>query len=166
MTPHPTAVRRTCTGVAGVFAMTCLAASLQLHAGELQVDRYSMYSATPTAAQKDLLAATVTLRFPDRIQTVGESIRYLLQRSGYRVAAPDIAEDETRVLFALPLPAVHRSLGPMSLRDALLTLAGPAFQLVQDPVHRLITFEQCGTPRSAVSELSANTAKEGAPNEQ
>ena len=31
----------------------------------------------------------------------------------------------------------------MTLREALETLAGRPFHLVQDPVHRLITFEQC-----------------------
>ena len=46
-------------------------------------------------------------------------------------------------LFALPLPEVHRQLGPMSLQQALETLAGPAFQLVEDPVHRLVAFERC-----------------------
>jgi type IV pili sensor histidine kinase/response regulator len=32
----------------------------------------------------------------------------------------------------------------MSLQSALETLAGPAFRLVEDPVHRLVTFERCG----------------------
>ena len=40
----------------------------------------------------------------------------------------------------------------MTLREALETLAGPAFHLVQDPVHRLITFEQCAVKQVAVHE--------------
>ncbi len=166
MTRHLQGNRRLRCAVIGAVASVYLTASLQLSASELQVDRYSMYSATPTTAQQDLLAATVTLRFPTRIQSVGESIQYLLQRSGYRLADPDVAGDDTRALFALPLPAVHRHLGPVALRDALQTLAGPAFLLVQDPVHRLITFERCGAPWTAVSAAKINAAKEGALDER
>ncbi len=69
-------------------------------------------------------------------------------------------------MFALPLPAVHRSLGPMTLRDALKTLAGPAFNLVQDPVHRLITFERCSTGRLAVQDTGTPIEKEVAQDEE
>ncbi len=117
--------------------------SLPLQASEVQVGRYSLHAASPTAAQTDLLVTTVTLQFPKRIQTVGEAVGYLLQRSGYRLADVETIGPDTVSLFALPLPAVHRSLGPMTLHDALKTLAGPAYRLVQDPVHRLITFERC-----------------------
>ncbi|MGH8490231.1 MAG: FimV/HubP family polar landmark protein, partial [Gammaproteobacteria bacterium] len=44
-------------------------------------------------------------------------------------------------LLGWPLPAVHRTLGPMRLDEALKTLAGPAHYLVVDPVHRLVSFE-------------------------
>ncbi|MES9958703.1 MAG: hypothetical protein ABW086_16795, partial [Sedimenticola sp.] len=80
------------------------------------------------------------------------TVRYLLQRSGYRLAATESTAPETLALFALPLPVVHRHLGPMTLREALETLAGPAFHLVQDPVHRLITFEQCAVQQVAAHE--------------
>ena len=38
----------------------------------------------PTQAQSELLEATVTVQLPEQIQTIGETVRYLLQRSGYR----------------------------------------------------------------------------------
>ena len=104
-----------------IFAITVcmaspyLAMSPQLQASEVQVGRYSMFSATPTVAQKDILATALTVQFPERIQTVGEAIRYLLQRSGYRLASAEAIGPDTVSLFALPLPAVHRSLGPMTL---------------------------------------------------
>ena len=143
---HPVTAIATC--VAGI----CTVASVNLQANDLQVGRYSLFAATPTQAQAELLATTMTVRFPNRIQTVGEAVRYLLQRSGYRLADPELIGPDTVALFALPLPAVHRSLGPMTLRDALETLAGPAFHLVQDPVHRLITFERCAPDRVAVQD--------------
>ena len=103
-------------------------------------------------AQAELLAATMTVRLPERIQTVGEAVRYLLHRSGYRLADPESIGPDTVALFMLPLPAVHRTLGPMTLKDALETLAGPAFRLVRDPVHRLITFERCTTDQVVARE--------------
>ena len=125
--------------VAGFLAI----GGTNLQAKEIQVARYSTTTTTPTPAQAELLSTTVTLRFPERIRTVGEAVRYLLQRSGYRVADSERVSSETMALFALPLPAVHRSLGPITLREALQALAGPVFILVQDPVHRLITFDRC-----------------------
>ena len=107
----------------------------------------------------------MTVRFPKRIQTLGEAVRYLLQRSGYRLATAEAIGPDTVALFALPLPAVHRSLGPMTLRDALETLAGPAFHLVQDPVHRLITFERCAMDRFAVQDAGTTIEMEVAQDE-
>ena len=143
--PNPPA-----TAIAFCIAGLCTLASLDLQANDAQVGRYSLIAAVPTEAQADLLATTLTIRFPVRIQTLGEAVRYLLQRSGYRLAKVESIEPDTLALFALPLPAVHRSLGPMTLRDALNTLAGPAFNLVQDPVHRLVTFERCSPDQLAV----------------
>jgi len=42
---------------------------------------------------------------------------------------------------ALPLPKVHHSLGPITLTQALSTLAGSPWRLVVDPIHRLISFQ-------------------------
>ena len=145
---HPTAVIAICV------AAICAVISANLQAKEIQVGRYSLYSAKPTEAQADLLASTLTIRFPERIQTVGEAVRYLLQRSGYRLADVESTAPDTLALFALPLPAVHRSLGPMTLKDALGTLAGPAFHLVQDPVHRLVSFERCTSVPFAAYEAA------------
>ena len=127
-----------------LMATTCLiVASSQLQASEVQVGRYTLRSAIPTEAQVDLMSAIVTIRFSDRIQTIGTAVGYLLRDSGYQLASPIALDPETKALFRLPLPAIHRNLGPISLRRALETLAGPTFRLVQDPVHRLVAFELC-----------------------
>ena len=127
-----------------VLAGTGVTTSSNVYASDIQVGRYSLLSVEPTEAQTDLLATTVTVQFPAQIQSVGESVRYLLRHSGYQLADTAALAPETLNLFALPLPSVHRQLGPMSLRRALETLAGATFHLVQDPVHRLIAFEPCG----------------------
>jgi type IV pili sensor histidine kinase/response regulator len=159
LSTHSITAIRIC--VAGV----CAVASVNLQANDLQVGRYSLITATPTQAQAALLAATIIVQFPERIQTVGEAVPHLLQRSGYRLARAESIGPDTAALFALPLPAVHRNLGPMTLRDALEILAGPAFHLVQDPVHRLITYERCATGRVAVEDTAPTIEMEVAQND-
>jgi type IV pili sensor histidine kinase/response regulator len=134
---HPLAATAIC--IAGF----CTVASVNLQANDIQVGRYSFSAATPTEAQADLLEASITMQFPDRVQTVGEAVQHLLQQSGYRLADPAVTGPESAYLFALALPAVQRDLGPMTLKRALQTLAGPVFQLIEDPVHRLVAFELC-----------------------
>ena len=143
----------------------CSLASLSVQAKDIQVGRYSVLAATPTEAQAELLATTMTVRFPERVQTVGEAVRYLLQRSGYRLAAAESTGPDTTALFALPLPAMHRNLGPMTLQAALDTLAGPAFHRVQDPIHRLITLERCAVDRFAVQDAGTTFEVEVAQDE-
>ena len=59
---------------------------------------------------------------------------------------------EAATLYALPLPAAHLRLGPLMLRDALLTLAGPAWELSVDDLTRQVCFSRHGAP----TFLSAN----------
>jgi conjugative transfer region protein (TIGR03748 family) len=140
--------------------------SSNAYASDLQVGRYSLLSAEPTEAQTDLLGTTVRVHFPAQIQTVGESVRYLLRRSGYRLAETEALAPETKGLLALALPTVHRQLGPMPLRRALETLAGPTFHLVQDPLHRLIAFEPCGLGRIVARDEDIRTLSEASSDAQ
>lgn len=119
-----------------------------VHAGEMQVGRYSVWRILPTPGQLDPLVEPITMRFPEHVRTVGEAMRHLLQDSGYRLA--DHATASSGTMQNLVLPGVHRELGPVTLRQALETLAGPAFRLVQDPVHRLVAFESCARLKQPV----------------
>ena len=115
-------------------------------ARDVQVGRYASLIAAPTEAQTNLLSKMVTVKFPSRVKTVGAAIRHLLRGSGYRLAGESAADPARLDLLNFPLPTAHRSLGPMPLQDALETLGGPAFRLVEDPLHRLVSFERC-SPR-------------------
>ena len=57
--PNPPA-----TAIAICIAGLCTLASLNLQADDAQVGRYSVIAAVPTEAQADLLATTLTIRFP------------------------------------------------------------------------------------------------------
>jgi len=129
------------------LAAVCLLGSGDLLARDVQVGRYASLIAAPTEAQADLLSNMVRVKFPSRVKTVGGAVRHLLGTSGYRLAVETAADPSRFGLLGLPLPKAHRSLGPMALRDALETLGGPAFRLVEDPLHRLVSFERCGSLR-------------------
>jgi len=104
--------------------------------------RYTLVELAPTAAQRDLLLQTIDVSMPeDARATVGDGLRHVLKRSGYQLCETALAVIE---LYALPLPVAHLHLGPMTLLDALLTLAGPAWELHADDRARQICFERPG----------------------
>ncbi|MCR9184758.1 MAG: hypothetical protein NXH81_05125 [Halieaceae bacterium] len=129
-----------------------LAALLLLHgahasAQTLVVDRYTVLAATPTTAQEDLLGGINRILFPLEVVTVGDALAAALESSGYRLAVSAESDASREILMPLPLPDAHRTLGPVPLRLALQTLAGPAWHLLEDPVHRLVAFERCSAFR-------------------
>ncbi|WP_175854838.1 PilL N-terminal domain-containing protein [Burkholderia anthina] len=109
--------------------------------------RYTLIELAPNAAQRDLLLQTIDVSMPeDARATVGDGLRHVLKRSGYGLCQTAHAVIE---LYALPLPAAHLHLGPMTLRDALLTLAGPAWELHADDRARQICFQRPGDSMTA-----------------
>ncbi len=101
--------------------------------------RYTLVELTPAAAQQDLLLQVVDVSIPDTLNAnVADALRHVLQRSGYQLCNGR----ETDMLGSLPLPAAHYHLGPLQLRDALLTLAGPARTLHVDHRARRVCFIQ------------------------
>jgi type IV pili sensor histidine kinase/response regulator len=102
--------------------------------------RYTLVELGADAAQQDLLLQVIDLNLPSTwTLTVGDALRYVLLRSGYQLC-DDSADAQT--LYALPLPAAHLRLGPMVLRTALLTLAGPGWTLRVDDRARRLCFVQ------------------------
>ena len=102
--------------------------------------RYTLVELVPETAQQDLLLQVIDVSMPATLPaTVGEALRYVLLRSGYTLCE---ADPDAAALHHLPLPAAHLRLGPLFLRDALLTLAGPAWELQVDDVTRRVCFTQ------------------------
>ena len=110
---------------------------------EVQVGRYSSVQPIPTEEQADVFQSISKVEFPVSTKTVGDAIEHVLDTQGYQLAANEKISEEMHVLLDLRLPKSHRSLGPMSLKSILETLAGPVWFVVQDPVHRLVSFELC-----------------------
>lgn len=108
----------------------------------IQVGRYSAMIAVPTEAQTNPLRVIISVTLPREVVTVRQGVEYLLRRSGYRLQFSDQSNTDVADLYHYPLPQVHRQLGPMPLDDALRTLAGSAFELDVDPVHRTIAYRR------------------------
>lgn len=101
--------------------------------------RYTLIELVPQPAQRDLLRQAVEITIPPTLDaTVGDAMRHVLLRSGYRLCDGT----EAAALYALPLPAAHLHLGPLLLRDALLVLAGPAWALSVDDRTREVCFNR------------------------
>ncbi|ASD11656.1 PilL N-terminal domain-containing protein [Pseudomonas aeruginosa] len=107
--------------------------------------RYTLVELAPDATQRDLLLQVIDVAMPeDARATVGDGLRHALRRSGYRLCETAHAVIE---LYSLPLPAAHLRLGPLTLRDALLTLAGPAWDLQVDDRARQVCFVRPDEPK-------------------
>ncbi|WWL67630.1 PilL N-terminal domain-containing protein [Burkholderia pseudomallei] len=101
--------------------------------------RYTLIELTPDDGQSDLMQQVIDLTVPSAANsTVGDALHYVLRRSGYRLC--DERADTTAVLYALPLPAAHEHLGPITLRDALQLLVGPRWTLHVDDETREVCF--------------------------
>jgi len=140
-----------------------LAASVvQGESGDLQTGRYTVLAPVATAAQADPLQSVVRLEFPrglSGVTTVEAAVVRALTRSGYRLASREASDPALDVLLSQPLPEVQRDLGPITVEHALLTLAGPAWGLVVDRLHRLVSFEAVPPygayrPSAFVSDMS------------
>ena len=124
-----------------------------------QIARYSVLPPSAALDQQDFLAVTVPLSVPENIATVGGAVEWVLNTSGYRLVSSDQWSTEVQDLLNLPLPNAQRRFESLSIKDVLALLVGPTFLLVNDPVHRLMSFERCGDSAAADSQSPANSPK-------
>lgn len=115
---------------------------------EVTVSRYVTVSLSAQQEQRQPLTNVINLNLDRNATTVLDAIDAALKDSGYRLAT---YHPDRRVvqMFALPLPAVHRTLGPISVAGALKTITGKPWSLVVDPINRLVTFQLPDTYKDA-----------------
>jgi len=115
---------------------------------EITVSRYSTVSLSAVEAQRQPLTAVISLNLNRNATTVLHAIEQVLHDSGYRLSTmhPDRRVNQ---LFNLPLPKIHRTLGPITVSGALKALAGSPWELVIDPINRLVTFQLPDTFQNA-----------------
>jgi len=103
-------------------AQATIGVAAERHQAELRYGRYTLVSTTPTTEQQDLLAQIIEVNIPSNLSSP--------------------ATASVQVLFTRPLPAAHYRLGPITLRNALQVLAGPAWPLTVDEISRSVCFTQ------------------------
>jgi len=103
--------------------------------------RYTLVSTQPESGQKDLMAQIVEINIPSNMTpTVHEAMLYVMNRSGYELCDPE--SGHVNILYTRPLPAAQYKMGPISLRNALQVLAGPAWQVEVNEVTRQVCYIQ------------------------
>lgn len=105
----------------------------------VKTDRYTLVSMETKPEQYEPLLAIVDIQFSQDIRSVGTAIEELLVGSGYRWNSK---KGDNPDLNKLPLPMVVRQIGPVRLRDALITIAGSAWTLKTDEATRQLWFER------------------------
>lgn len=101
--------------------------------------RYTLVSTQPDAGQRDLMAQIIDVTIPTNMNpSVRDAMLYVVDRSGYALCPP--SSNHVNILYTRPLPAAQYKLGPMTLRNTLQILAGPAWQVKVDEVNRQVCF--------------------------
>lgn len=122
--------------------------------------RYTLVELVPEPAQRDLTQQVIEVSIPPTFDAnVGDALRHVLLRTGYRLCDTT----EAAALYTLPLPAAHLRLGPLPLRDALLVLAGSAWELSVDDASRSVCFTRAAASRSASASPAPATPSSSAP---
>jgi conjugative transfer region protein (TIGR03748 family) len=121
--------------------MILLASSWVQAAEVIQTARYITTKVQPKPEQVDLLSSIIQVHFLSEVKTVGDAIHSLLQYSGYSLVETKQQSRDLQNTLKKQLPLIDRDLGPISLREGLELLIGPAFDLVVDPLNRTINFQ-------------------------
>lgn len=86
------------------------------------------------------LKTVVSITLPNPIYRVSQAINYALSGSGYELLTPANTHENTRTMYDLPLPKIHRAFHQQTLESVLKILASDAFILLKDPIKRQVTF--------------------------
>ncbi|QPO18797.1 TcpQ domain-containing protein [Pseudomonas sp. Y39-6] len=133
--------------------------------------RYTLVSTLPDSGQRDLMAQIIDVSIPPNMHpNVRDAMQYVVDRSGYTLCSADTGH--VNILYTRPLPAAQYKLGPMTLRNTLQVLAGPAWQVKVDEVNRQVCYvlrpgyqlPDTARPGSTqVAQLNAPTTAKPAP---
>jgi type IV pili sensor histidine kinase/response regulator len=100
-----------------------------------------LVSTQPESGQKDLMAQIVEINIPSNMTpTIREAMLHVVNRSGYELCDPE--SGHVNILYTRTLPAAQYKMGPISLRNALQVLAGPAWQVEVNEVTRQVCYIQ------------------------
>ncbi len=107
---------------------------------QVRVNRYTLADMAPSPSQLDLMSVIVDVEFSESVETVGQAIQELLTWHGFKLGHISAGNYSQYVLYLLPLPDIHRQLGPLRLETALRVLGGEGFELMINPVTREVSY--------------------------
>ena len=87
-------------------------------------------------------------------QTIEQGVQQLLWGSGWRLAGMAAADPELFRLMQAPWPNSWHNLGPDRLDAILVAMGGSGWQLVVDPVNRLVSWEVSPAFRTDTGRLT------------
>ena len=125
--------------------------------------RYTLVSTLPESGQRDLMAQIIDVSIPAHMKpNLRDAMQYVMDRSGYSLCSAETGH--VNILYTRPLPAAQYKLGPMTLRNTLQVLAGPAWQVKVDEVNRQVCYVlrpgyQLPTPASPAGKLYADKSQ-------
>lgn len=121
--------------------------------------RYTLVSTLPESGQRDLMAQVIDVNIPANMKpNVRDAMQYVMDRTGYSLCSADTGH--VNILYTRSLPAAQYKLGPMSLRNTLQVLAGPAWQVKVDEVNRQVCYvlrpgyQLPDSPRAAATPIA------------
>ncbi|MGL4666399.1 MAG: hypothetical protein ACRCWR_00530 [Saezia sp.] len=122
-----------------VFATSSLLSAVKIPV--VRYGRYTLVEIVPEVWQIDLLSQIIVIAIPKEVQgkptTVADAMRHVLKTSGYTLCNNP---QKLGVLQTLPVPVAHQQLGPLTVHDALLTLAGSAWEMQVNEQNREVCF--------------------------
>lgn len=120
----------------------------------LQISRYATVAVMPSDAQINPLESVVQIHFPPNTQTIGQAINLLLNNTGFSLAPQEQLSNEVLSTLSKPLPIVDRSLGPVTIHQALSVLIGEnVFTIDVNELKREVNFN---LQKAYISEQNKN----------
>lgn len=124
----------------GSNAETVTANSLQNKPQFVTQDNgYTKITIDTNHSQKKPLDTVLTLRFPDDIKNVGQSLNYILKNSGYHLTELEYTDPRTLKMYTLEIPLSQRSFYQATVLQIIQTLAGQAYETNINHVKREVS---------------------------
>lgn len=125
-----------------LFTPQAIAATASVNNDDaVALSRYVEISTDVDRQQRNPMQTVISIAYPPNIDKIGQAISYTIKATGYNMNDLDMTPEETRILYTLPLPEVHRNFEHVKVINILKTLVGDAFIPMADPVRRKIAFK-------------------------
>lgn len=131
----------TSVALTALMAPPAMAVTATSNNDTIALSRYVEISTDVDRQQRNPMQTVISITFPPNIDKVGQAINYAIKSTGYSIHELDMTPEETRIMYTLPLPEVHRQFEHVKVINLLKTLAGDAFVPMADPVRRKVAFK-------------------------